>query len=96
MTNGEPLVVRAAMKPISTMPRPLPSVDFVSGEEVQAHFERADACAVPAAGVVTEAMVAWVLAEACLDKFGGDSLAEVRAHHDASQRLQAARLPGGS
>lgn len=96
MTNGEPLVVRAAMKPISTMPRPLPSLDFATGEAVQAHFERADACAVPAAGVVAEAMVAWVLAEACLEKFGGDSLAEVRAHLEATQALQARRLPTGS
>lgn len=93
MTNGEPLVVRAAMKPISTMPRPLPSVDLATGEEVQAHFERADACAVPAAGVVTEAMVAWVLAEACLEKFGGDSLGELEAHFEASKKLQLERLP---
>jgi chorismate synthase len=93
MTNGEPVVVRAAMKPISTMPRPLPSLDFSTGEAVQAHFERADACAVPAAGVVAEAMVAWVLAEACLEKFGGDSLRETMAHLEASVALQAARLP---
>lgn len=95
MSNGQPLVVRAAMKPIATMPRPLPSVDLATGEAVPAHFERADACAVPAAGVIAEAMVAWVLAEACLEKYGGDSLAELKAHFEASQRLQAARLPGG-
>ena len=95
MSNGQPLVVRAAMKPIATMPRPLPSVDLASGEAVPAHFERADACAVPAAGVIAEAMVAWVLAEACLEKYGGDSLRELRAHFEASERLQAERLPGG-
>lgn len=95
MSNGQPLLVRAAMKPIATMPRPLPSVDLATGEAVPAHFERADACAVPAAGVIAEAMVAWVLADACLEKYGGDSLAELRAHFEASARLQQARLPAG-
>ena len=95
MSNGQPLVVRAAMKPIATMPRPLPSVDLESGEAVPAHFERADVCAVPAAGVIAEAMVAWVLAEACLEKYGGDSLAELVAHFEASERLQRERLPHG-
>jgi chorismate synthase len=95
MTNGQPLVVRAAMKPIATMPRPLPSVDLASGEAVPAHFERADACAVPAAGVIAEAMAMWVLAEACLEKYGGDSLAELKAHFEASRRLQRERLPAG-
>jgi chorismate synthase len=93
MTNGEALVIRAAMKPISTLPRPLPSLDIQSGEAVQAHFERADTCAVPAAGVIAEAMVAWVLAVAFLEKYGGDSLAEVQAHFNASQALQKKRLP---
>ena len=92
MTNGEPLVLRAAMKPIATMPRPLPSVDLETGEAVEAHFERADACAVPAAGVIAEAMVAWVLAEAFLSKYGGDSIAEIRAHYEASRALERARL----
>lgn len=92
MTNGEPLVLRAAMKPIATMPRPLPSVDLETGEAVEAHFERADACAVPAAGVIAEAMVAWVLAEAFLTKYGGDSIAEIRAHYEASRALERARL----
>jgi chorismate synthase len=91
MTNGGGLILRAAMKPIATMPRPLPSVDLASGEAVKAHFERADACAVPAAGVIAEAMVALVLAEAFLEKFGGDSIAEVRAHLDASLALQERR-----
>jgi chorismate synthase len=91
MTNGEPLILRAAMKPIATMPRPLPSVDLASGEAVKAHFERADACAVPAAGVIAEAMVALVLAEAFLQKFGGDSITEIRAHYEASLALQERR-----
>lgn len=96
MTNGEPLVLRAAMKPIATMPRPLPSVDLESGEAVKAHFERADACAVPAAGVIAEAMVALVLAEAFLEKFGGDSIAEIRAHYEASLALQEKRKAYGA
>jgi chorismate synthase len=96
MTNGEPLVLRAAMKPIATMPRPLPSVDLESGEAVKAHFERADACAVPAAGVIAEAMVALVLAEAFLEKFGGDSISEIRAHYDASLAQQERRKAFGA
>jgi len=78
MTNGEPVVVRGALKPISTLSKPLPSVDLVSGEEIQAHYERSDVCTVPAAGVIGEAMVAIVLARAMLEKFGGDSLDETR------------------
>ncbi|MEB3196054.1 MAG: chorismate synthase [Candidatus Sericytochromatia bacterium] len=92
MTNGQPLVLLAAKKPISTLPRPLPAVDLSSGEPAPAHFERTDACAVPAASVVAEAMVAWVLAEACLEKFGGDSLAEFMAHFEVGQDLQSRRL----
>ena len=76
MTNGEPIVVRAALKPISTIATPLPSVDLKTGEKVRAHFERADICVVPAAGVIGEAMLAFVLAEACLEKFGGDHIEE--------------------
>ena len=79
VTNGEPLVVRGAVKPISTLARPLPSADLVTGEPVEkAHYERSDISVVPAAGVVGEAMVMAVLANAMLDKFGGDSLAETR------------------
>ena len=74
VTNGEPLVLRAAMKPIPTLAKPLRSVDLATGEEVPAHRERSDVCAVPAASVVGEAMVALVLAEAVLERFGGDSL----------------------
>ena len=78
MTTGELLRVRAAMKPISTVPRPLATVDVATGEPAKAINQRSDVCAVPAAGVVAEAMVALVLADAALEKFGGDSVAETR------------------
>jgi chorismate synthase len=78
MTNGEPLRVRAAMKPISSLNRALSTVDVATGEPATAINQRSDVCAVPAAGVVAEAMVALVLAEAALEKFGGDSVAEIR------------------
>lgn len=84
MTTGEPLVVRAAMKPIPSIRLGLPSVDFESGAAVRATYQRSDVTSVPAASVVGEAMVALALAEAFLDKYGGDSLAQVRAafeHH---------------
>ena len=81
MTNGQPLRVRAAMKPISTVPRALATVDMATGDEAVAIHQRSDVCAVPAAGVVVETMVALVLARAALEKFGGDSLAETRAQH---------------
>jgi chorismate synthase len=83
MSTGEEIVVRAAVKPIPTLAHPLPSVDLDTGEEVLAHYERSDVCVVPAAGVVAEAMVAIVLAHAWLEKFGGDTLAEVRTNYDA-------------
>ncbi len=79
ITNGEPLVVRGAVKPISTLARPLPSADLRTGEAVEtAHYERSDISVVPAAGVIGEAMVMLVLTDAILEKFGGDSLVEVR------------------
>ena len=79
VTNGEPLVVRGAVKPISTLARPLPTADLVTGVAVdKAHYERSDISVVPAAGVVGEAMVMLTLADAVLDKFGGDTLAETR------------------
>ncbi|HEV6955454.1 MAG TPA: chorismate synthase [Promicromonospora sp.] len=78
MSNGEVVRVRAAMKPISTVPRALPTVDTATGEPVTAHHQRSDVCAVPPAAVVAEAMVALTLAEAAVEKFGGDSVAEVR------------------
>ena len=78
MTSGEVLRVRAAMKPISTIPRALKTIDTATGEATVAHHQRSDVCAVPAAGVVAEAMVALVLADAALEKFGGDSVEETR------------------
>jgi chorismate synthase len=83
MSTGETLRVRAAMKPISTVPRALRTIDTSTGEPTTAHHQRSDVCAVPAAGVVAEAMVALVLADAALEKFGGDSLAETARNHRA-------------
>ncbi len=83
MSTGEVLRVRAAMKPISTVPRALQTVDVATGEPATAIHQRSDVCAVPAAGVVAEAMVALVLAEACLEKFGGDSVAETARNHQS-------------
>ena len=85
VTNGQPVVVRAAMKPLSTLRTPLRSVDMATKEAVEAVVERSDVCAVPAAGVVGEAMMAIVLAQAFLEKFGGDSLEEIRRNYDAYQ-----------
>ena len=85
MSNGEPIVVRGYLKPISTLRRPLESVDFATREPVKAAYERSDVCVVPAAGVVGEAMVALVLARAFLEKFGGDSLEETRRNFAAYQ-----------
>jgi chorismate synthase len=82
VTTGEPLVVRGAMKPISTLRTRLPSVDLRDGSAGDAAVERSDVCAVPAAAVVGETMVALVLADAFLDKFGGDSLSEIRRNFD--------------
>jgi len=82
ITTGEPLVVRVAMKPIATLMRPLPSVDLATGAAANAQSERSDVTAVPALGVIAEAMVALVLADAMLEKFGGDSLGEMRRNHD--------------
>ena len=78
MTTGEPLVIRVAMKPISTLMSPLKTVDLTSGQEANAQSERSDVTAVPAMGVIAEALTALVLADAMLEKFGGDSLAEMR------------------
>jgi len=83
MSTGQVLRVRAAMKPIATVPRALPTIDTTTGEAATAHHQRSDVCAVPAAGVVAEAMVALVLAECALDKFGGDSVAETRRNAQA-------------
>jgi chorismate synthase len=83
MSTGEPLRVRAAMKPISTLSRPLSTIDVRTGESAKAIAQRSDVCAVPAAGVVAEAMVALVLADAMLEKFGGDSVGETRRNVEA-------------
>ncbi len=80
ISNGEELVVRVAVKPIATLAHPLPSADLDSGGLVEAHYERSDVCVVPAAGVIVEAMLALVLAEAILEKFGGDHLDETRTN----------------
>jgi chorismate synthase len=82
MTNGEDLVVRGYLKPISTLRRPLESVDFATREPVKAAYERSDICVVPAASVIGETMVALVLARALLEKFGGDSLTELRRNFE--------------
>lgn len=82
MTNGEDLVVRGFLKPISTLRRPLESVDLATREPALAAYERSDVCVLPAAGVIGEAMTAIVLAQAFLEKFGGDSLAETRRNYD--------------
>lgn len=92
MTNGQPLVIRAAMKPISTVPRALATIDMATGAPATAIHQRSDVCAVPAAGVVAEAMVALVLAQAVLEKFGGDTLAETQRNYHAYQEYVKERL----
>ena len=86
MSTGEVLRVRAAMKPIATVPRALRTVDVATGEEAVAHHQRSDVCAVPAAGIVAEAMVALVLADAVLEKFGGDAVQETRRNVEGLPR----------
>jgi chorismate synthase len=97
MSTGDPLRVRAAMKPISTVPRALDTVDVATGEPAVAINQRSDVCAVPAAGVVAEAMVALVLADAVLEKFGGDSVPEtrrnLRAYLDSVPQLRRSHDP---
>ncbi|HEY8672364.1 MAG TPA: chorismate synthase [Candidatus Dormibacteraeota bacterium] len=92
MSDGEPVWTLVHFKPISTLLHPLRSVDISSGKEINAHYERSDICVVPAGAVVAEAMLAWVLAAAAVEKFGGDTLAEVRraaaAHRRAVRRLR--------
>jgi chorismate synthase len=86
ITNGEDVVVRGYLKPISTLRRPLQTADLVTKEAVKAAYERADVCVVPAAGVIGEAMVSLTLAAAFLEKFGGDSLAETRRNFEGYQK----------
>jgi chorismate synthase len=92
MSNGEAIRVRLAVKPIPTLGKPLPSVDLATREAAEAHFERSDVCVVPAVGVIAEAALAVVLADAMLDKFGGDSLEETRrnclSYLDSAQRRE--------
>ncbi len=95
ITTGEDVVVRTAMKPLSSLSQPLDSVDLTTGKPAVAVRERSDVCAVPAAGVVGEAMVAIVLAGAMREKFAGDSLAEMRANYDAYLDRINRRRPGG-
>ncbi len=83
MTNGMPVIIRAGMKPIPTLRRPLSSVDIITKEPFEAAYERSDVCAVPAASVIGEAMAALVIAGALLDKFGGDSIEEVRRNYES-------------
>jgi chorismate synthase len=94
MTTGEPLVVRVAMKPISTLMRPLETVDVATGQAAAATAERSDVTAVPAMAVIAEAMVAFVVAQAWLEKFGGDSLDEVRRNVDGYLARIAQRVGG--
>ena len=93
VTNGEPLVVRGAVKPISTLARPLPSADLITGEPVEkAHYERSDISVVPAAGIVAEAMVMLTLARFVLEKAGGDTVADAKANLDAYNARVAAPM----
>jgi chorismate synthase len=94
ITNGEPLVVRGAVKPISTLARPLPSADLVTGEPVdKAHYERSDISVVPAAGVVGEAMVMLTLADAMLDTFGGSTIGDTREALERYVAMISANVP---
>jgi chorismate synthase len=93
MTTGEPLVVRVAMKPISTLMSPLKTVDLTTGGAAQAQSERSDVTAVPAMGVIAEAMLALMVAQAMLEKFGGDSLGEMKRNVEGYQAH--ARAPKG-
>ncbi len=95
VTNGERIVVRGAMKPISTLRNPLPSVDLRTLQPARAHVERSDVCAVPAAAVVAEAMVALVIADAVLEKFGGDSMEELKANINRFRELVRSWMTGG-
>src|SRR6187549_2630293 len=91
MSTGTVLRVRAGMKPIATIPHALRTVDVATGDTGAAHHQRSDVCAVPAAGVVAEAMVALVLANAALEKFGGDSVAETRRNYESYLKQVADR-----
>jgi chorismate synthase len=95
MSTGEALRVRAAMKPIATVPRALDTIDVSTGEAAKAHHQRSDVCAVPAAGVVAEAMVTLVVAQAVVEKFGGDSVAETKRNMESYLEAIPAALRSG-
>ena len=94
MSNGEDIVVRVAIKPISTLAKPLPSVDLATGEKIQAHYERSDVCQAPPGGIVGEAMMAIVLADAVMEKFGGDHVEETV--RNCRSYLETVEAPVGS
>lgn len=91
MTNGQPLVIRAAKKPISTLRKPLASINLATKETAEANYERSDVCAVPAASVIVQNVVAFEIAAALIDKFGGDSLQEMKARWDQFHELAKAK-----
>ena len=93
VTNGQPLVIRAAMKPIATTLNPQPTVDLATGEEGPTTYERSDFCPVPRAVPILEAMVAFVLADALLEKLGGDSIAEMKPRFEMLRRANLQDLP---
>jgi chorismate synthase len=100
ISNGQPIVIRGAVKPISTLPRPLPSADLITGQPVEkGHYERSDISVVPAAGVVAEAMACLTLADFLLEKFGGDSVGETAqnlAHYRARSATSNRRVGGSA
>ena len=86
MSNAQPILIRLAMKPIPTLIKPLKSVDISSIESKKAHKERTDSCAVPAASIIAESMLCFVIADAILEKFGGDSMDQLKAHMRATAK----------
>ena len=96
MTNGEEIIVRGYLKPISTVPQRLPTADLHTGEEATSFYERSDVAVVPAAGVIGEAMVAITLANAILEKFGSDHIDELRHNHEAFMATVGPRHPARS
>jgi chorismate synthase len=91
MTNGQPLIIRAGKKPISTLARPLESINLETKQKQDASYERSDVCAVPAASVIVENVVAFEIACALVDKFGGDSVQEMKARYELFQEMAAQR-----
>lgn len=91
MTNGQPLIIRAAKKPISTLRKPLESINLATKEPENAAYERSDVCALAAAGIIVEAVVAFTIATSFVDKFGGDSLTEMKSRYDEYLKLARAR-----